>query len=190
MAKLIKVGNVDGVAVRLHWTVVAGCALLMIVAWPHVLAAVCSIAAYFAAVLLHEWGHAFAARRRQCQVYRIELYPFLGLTRFSNPYSHGDHCAIAWGGVAAQAAVTIPLLGWTTLIGYTQFDSVNVFIATFVWLCVSMILINLVPIPPLDGALAWSRLPPLPRPSRWLQGRGRKKLRGWNALGGRGPTER
>ena len=187
MAELIRAATLDRVAVSVHWTVIAGCALLMLVSWPHVVAPICAIVGYFGAMLLHEWGHAYVARRRRCRVYRIELYPFVGVTRFEAPYSQGDHCAIAWAGVVAQALVALPVLAWVAIFGYSSSDGVNVLIGTFGWLSMFMIVVNLVPIPPLDGAIAWSLLPPLPP---WLRIRRRKRLRGWNTLAGRGPTRR
>jgi hypothetical protein len=134
-------------------------------------------------MLLHEWGHAYVARRCRCRVYRIELYPFLGLTHFSEPYCRRDHSAIAWSGIAAQSVVAVPLLLWMRVVGDTSFEPLNVFITTLAWLCVSMILLNLLPIRPLDGALAWGRLPSLPKVLRLSRPRRRKKPRGWNALG-------
>lgn len=189
-ANLIKLGKLDGVSVRVHWTVVAGCVVLAAVSVPLVLTPLCGIAAYFTAMLLHEWGHTYVARRCRCRVYRIELYPFMGLTHFSTPYSHRDHSVIAWGGIGAQALVAVPLLLFMATVGDTPFAPLNVFITTLAWLCVSMILLNLLPIPPLDGALAWSRLPPVPR-IRWgRRMRRQRKTRGWNALAGRGSAKR
>jgi stage IV sporulation protein FB len=182
MRSLMVAGKLDGVAVRIHWTLIAGSGALFLVSWPHIVEPLCAILAYFAAMLVHEWGHAYMARRRRCRVYGIELYPFVGLTRHALPYSRSDHAAIAWGGVTAQAVFGLPVLGWILTVGYTRFEPANAFLAIFGWLCLFMILLNLIPIPPLDGALAWSGLPALPRLARALRFRRRKKLRGWNAL--------
>ena len=190
MAKLIRAGTVGGVPVGIHWTVFAGCALLILVSLPRVAAPICAILAYFAAVVLHEWGHVFAALRYRCNVYRIELYPFMGATQHSQPYSRREHGAIAWAGVAAQAVAAIPLLLALAIFGYTPWAPANAFLGTFVWLSVAMIVFNLLPIPPLDGALAWRLLPPAFGLPKWLRFRRPKKRRGWNALAGRGPTRR
>jgi Zn-dependent protease len=122
-----------------------------------------AIAAYFAAVLLHEWGHVVLARRHGCRVFSIELYPFIGITRFEQPRTRLAHGAIAWGGVLFQVAAAVPILGWIHLVGYTSFEVVNAFLGMFGFLSVMMVVLNLMPIPPLDGAIAWPAVPLLLR---------------------------
>jgi Zn-dependent protease len=138
-------------------------------------AAAVAIAAYFAAMLLHEWGHVVLARRRKCQVHEIELYPFVGLTRFSQPRTRLDHCIIAWGGVLFQGAVGVPILVWILLVGYTRVEVVNAFMAMFGYLTMVMLPLNLVPIPPLDGAIAWGIVPILVQRFR------HRPRRGWES---------
>ena len=59
----------------------------------------------------------------------IERYPIWGITRFTLPYSRFDHWVIAWGGVAAQAVVAVPLIAWVELFGYSRFQPVNAMLA-------------------------------------------------------------
>jgi hypothetical protein len=108
----------------------------------------------------------------------IELYPLLGITRFERPWSRFDHCVIAWGGVVFQGVVGLPMLAWIKLVGYTPLEVVNAFMAVFSFLTVVMVILNLVPIPPLDGSVAWGILPLLFRRLRDRRGRGRSGT--WN----------
>jgi Zn-dependent protease len=129
-------------------------------------------------MLLHEWGHVVFARRQKCQVFWIELYPLVGITRFEHPPTRLAHGIIAWGGVLLQSAVGLPILVWIKLVGYTPIEVLNAFMAVFAFLTVVM-LVNLLPLPPLDGAAAWRIVPLLFR--RVWNGFSRKGGRGWNS---------
>ncbi len=87
---------------------------------------------------------------------------------FSDPYSRYDHCVIAWGGVAAQAIVAVPLIAWVEIFGYTRFPPVNAALAILGFFSLSTGAFNLLPIRPLDGSIAWRLLPALlkRRPTR------------------------
>jgi len=185
MRRFVSGGRIGGVGIHIHWTLLVACALILLgslQSLAHAAGAAIALLAYFAAVLLHEWGHVVVARRRMCQVFGIELYPFVGLTRFQNPRTRFDHCLIAWAGVVFQGAVGLPMLLWITLVGYTTLEVVNAFMAVFSFLTVVMVLLNLMPIPPLDGAVAWGIVPLL---FRRLRERHRGRSTGWNSLDNR-----
>src|SRR5262249_7247385 len=84
-----------------------------------------------------------------------DITGFGGLCRWSGYPTARERSIIAWGGVLAQAAVfavatsVVAVLGWPHgLLGQLA----NVLIRTNAWL----MLINLLPFPPLDGAEAWA----------------------------------
>jgi Zn-dependent protease len=122
-------------------------------------------------MLLHEWGHLAAARRRRHAVYAIELYPIHGLTRCEAARSAGDASVIAWGGVLAQLAVGVPLIVATSLLGFTSYGPLNAPLVMFGYFSVAVALFNLLPVPRLDGATAWRIVPQLWR--RWRSRRPR-----------------
>lgn len=183
MRRFVSGGRIGGVRIHIHWTLLAACALVLVGSLgslAHAAGAAVALAAYFAAMLLHEWGHVVVARKRRCQVFGIELYPLIGLTRFERPRTRFDHCLIAWGGVVFQGAVGLPMLAWIKLVGYTPLEALNAFMGVFSFLTVVMVLLNLAPIPPLDGAVAWGVVPLLFR--RFRDARGRARSRGWTSL--------
>jgi Zn-dependent protease len=180
MRRFFLAGRIDRIPVHIHWTLLVLSGLIVISSLGSVayaVGAVVALLAYFASMLLHEWGHVVIARRQMCAVYGIELYPLVGITRFQSPPTRFAHSLIAWGGPLFQAAVGLPMVAWIKLVGYTPIEVLNAFMAVFGFLSVVMIVVNLVPIPPLDGATAWSIVPLL-----LARGRsGRQRVRGWNS---------
>ena len=159
LAKLTELMRVNGVSVYVHWSVLVIVALMLFNALRRPLLVLVGATAWLSIMLIHECGHMIAARRRGSAVFCIELYPIFGITRFQNPWSQFDHCVIAWGGVLAQAAIGIPLALWVALVGYTRFEPVNAVLALlgFYNLCIAAF--NLIPVAPLDGAIAWQIVP-------------------------------
>lgn len=151
----LTLGRFRGIPVRVHWTTPLG-ALLFTgfsfapVAW----------LAFFLLVLVHELGHAAMVRRYRHRVLSVEVTGFGGLCRWAGnatPYERG---AIAWGGVLAQMALLVATLGYVMLAGaprtFVGADLYEVFVGTNLRLA----LLNLLPMPPLDGAEAWPFLRP------------------------------
>jgi Zn-dependent protease len=100
--------------------------------------------------------------------FSIELYPIWGITSFTEPYSRFDQCVIVWAGVVAQLVVAIPLIALFEIIGYTRYQPINAILAVLGFLNVLAVPFNLLPVHPLDGAIAWGLLAALfrRRPAR------------------------
>jgi membrane-associated protease RseP (regulator of RpoE activity) len=165
LSKLFEVMEIKGVKVFAHWSVLLIGAVILLGALEAPLLASTVLAAYYGVILIHECGHMVAAQRKGCAVSSIELYPIWGITRFSEPYSRSDHCIIAWGGVVAQAIVGVPLVACAEIFGYTRFQPVNAILTILGFFSLSAAVFNLLPIRPLDGAIAWGLLPALFRRS-------------------------
>jgi membrane-associated protease RseP (regulator of RpoE activity) len=133
---------------------------------------------YYGVILIHECGHMVAAQSKGCAVSSIELYPVWGITRFEEPYSRFDDCVIAWGGVAAQALIGVPLVVWVEVFGYTHSQAVNAVLAILGFFSLSMAVFNLLPLRPLDGATAWGLIPAIFKRSR---ARVAKREPGWRS---------
>jgi Zn-dependent protease len=173
---LFEVMEIKGVKVFAHWSVLLIGAVILAGAIEDPLLAFTVLAAYYGVILIHECGHMIAAQRKGCRVWSMELYPIWGITRFSQPYSHYDRCVIAWGGVVAQTIVGVPLLIWAETLGYTRFPAVNAIILILGFFSLSTAVFNLLPIPPLDGSIAWGLLPSL---FKRLRAKPAKREPGW-----------
>ena len=157
--KLTEVLRIKGVPVFVHWSVFLIAALILLNVLHHPMTSLLGLAAYMAVLLVHEAGHMIAAQRLHSEVISIQIYPIFGITKFEMPWSRFDHCVIAWGGVIAQAVIAIPIVAWVARFGYTSFEPINAVLALLGFFSVGVAVFNLLPIPPLDGATAWSIVP-------------------------------
>jgi stage IV sporulation protein FB len=163
-------GEVNHAALRIHFLTPVGALLVSggSVDGPKWLA-------YFFLVLLHEFGHAIAVWRGGLRVLAIDVLPIGGLCRYAGIATPLQESVIAFAGVWAQLlafAVAWPLHRY---FGPAMSSQVRDFVWVFTTPNLIIAAINLIPIPPLDGADAWALFPRLYR-RVFRKGR-REKLR-------------
>jgi Zn-dependent protease len=136
--------------------------------------AVLTALGFFGSILLHELGHAFAARREGIGVPSIELFMFGGFTRMSRSAdSPGQEFRIAAAGPLVTALIAVagfavgvavmgfqPFLDAATLQGNAPPHVFDLWVSFLVSINVLLLVFNLVPAFPLDGgriaqAIAW-----------------------------------
>ena len=157
--RLTRVFRLKGVDVFVHWTVFLIAAVMVYATRRNPWITLTAGASWLGLLLLHECGHMIAARSRHTPVISIELYPIFGFCRFEVPWSRFDHCVIAWGGVAAQLAVAVPIMLWVSAFGYSRFAPVNAVLAILGGYSLVIAVFNLLPVRPLDGSMAWRIVP-------------------------------
>ncbi len=163
------VGKVREAEVRLHWSIPVAALLMggfnfVPVFW----------IGFFGLVLAHEFGHARAVWGWGLRVTHIDVHGLGGLCRWYGNATPWQRARIAWGGVEAQLAV---LVVWLLLVGAVGVPTSWVgsqLHHLFVWTNLWLIGLNLLPIPPLDGAEAWAVVP-LMRERRAKQARQQQK---------------
>ncbi len=159
----LRVGRWNGAPVRLHWTLPLGALVL-----GHGRFAPGYWLGFVLIVLIHEMGHALVVRRSGHRVVSIDVHALGGVCRWAGDATPIESARVAWGGVQAQMVALVIAAGATRVLGPppTAFtaDLAGAFIYTNLWL----IAINLIPVPPLDGAEAW-KLPGLLRARRRAQ---------------------
>jgi Zn-dependent protease/CBS domain-containing protein len=173
-----KIGTFGGTEVRVHVTF----ALLLLWIWfvhyqiggsPAAWQGVLFILAVFLCVVLHEFGHVFAARRFGIKTPDITLLPIGGLARLERmPDQPGQEFMIAIAGPlvnVAIAAVIFAALGYS--VGLEQMAAIENprvdFLVRLAGVNVFLVLFNLIPAFPMDGGrvlravlaiwLPWSR---------------------------------
>jgi Zn-dependent protease len=164
--KLVEIMRIRQVPVYVHWTLLVVIILILLGAFERPGFTALILFSYISVLLVHECGHMIAAHAKGCHVLSIRLYPIFGLTCFEEPWSRWDRYVIAWGGVIAQGVVAFPFVTWYKLFGYSRFDQVNALIAIMGFFSLAVALFNLLPFPPLDGAMAWRIFPALAERSR------------------------
>jgi Zn-dependent protease len=136
--------------------------------------AVAAAFGFFGSILLHEFGHALAARREGIDVNGIDLFFFGGVMKMSRDTSTpGQEFRVAVAGPLVTLALVIvgglaavALLGWggftdsATLEGTAPSAAFELWLSFLVTMNVLLLLFNLVPAFPLDGgriarAVAW-----------------------------------
>jgi Zn-dependent protease len=118
--------------------------------------------AFFLLLVAHEFGHAAVAKWRNVDVESIQLYFIHGLCTHDEPYYEEDDVLIAWGGVAAQFVVLVGAFGANLLMAAFAPYSNEVaapLLGVLIQTNLLIMVINLIPVAPLDGAKTWRALP-------------------------------
>lgn len=140
------------------------------------LLAVASAVGFFGSILLHEFGHAFAARRNGIGISGIQLWIFGGMARMDREAeSPATELKVALAGPLVTLAIVVALtLGGIVAVGWSEFSEASVLesssgasgpLALLAWLAMINFLVlvfNMLPAFPMDGgratrAIAWWR---------------------------------
>jgi stage IV sporulation protein FB len=109
-------------------------------------------------ILFHELGHAFIVHRVGGRARSIDVLPIGGLCHWQGDVTPIGRACIAWGGVWAQMVLAAATLLWMQLFpAHSEFESQLTW--SFTTRSGYLILLNLLPIAPLDGAEAWRLFP-------------------------------
>ncbi|MCA9616524.1 MAG: hypothetical protein H6722_10945 [Sandaracinus sp.] len=153
------IGRYRGIPIRLHWSIPLGALFFGRFAfvpgfW----------VGFVLLVLVHELGHAFLAQRRRLAVREVQVHGLGGVCIHQRgaPF---DDAIVAWGGVLAQLLVLYVPARLVVELFPIPNEFVAQLLSALTWTNLWLAGINLLPIPPLDGAKAWQ----LPR--LWMQRR-------------------
>jgi len=150
------------IPVAMHWTVLLAFPWLWLWSRSLVFAAI-GFAAFVPLKLVHEFGHAFMARRRGLTVDGITINFLHGETSHAYPRNERDDILIAWSGVLAQALVL--LLAGALEFGVEEISNPWVLLVAepvlTVWTVWNgfLMIVALLPIGPMDGHRAWRLIP-------------------------------
>jgi Zn-dependent protease len=147
-----KIGRVAGIDLFIHPT------FLLVLLFPGVLSggpgSVLLVLAVFGCVLLHELGHALAARQFGIRTRDITLYPIGGVARMERmPRAAGAELVIALAGPAVNVAIAVGLLALEYLSGGLLFagSSLGGFLSELLAINVILAVFNMLPAFPMDG---------------------------------------
>jgi Zn-dependent protease len=142
-----------GAPVRFHWTIPLGAFVFGRFAF---------VPAFWAAfvflVFIHEMGHALFVRRCRLPLLGVDVHGLGGQCRHGGDPSPGQRSFIAWGGVLAQLILLLVTQLWVWSIDPLKNPHALQIVSAFTFTNLWLMAINLMPIPPLDGAEAWKGL--------------------------------
>ncbi len=153
------VPTVLGARLHLHWSALALSLGLLALWFRHPAEALVVILSYYGIILLHETGHALVARRLGLRPFDITLYFIHGRCTYERPDTLRQDVLVAWGGVALQLAVAVPLVVLAAFTPILKLPLVGIVVAAFGHASLMIAALNLMPMPGLDGARAWKIFP-------------------------------
>ncbi len=145
--------RVRGVPLRLHWTLPLGALLLSGGRFePGLWLGIVLV------IALHEAGHALVVHRVGLVNLGVDLTGFGGRCVWAGHPTPIQRALVAWGGVLAQLALLVPMIAVSLLVDLPARGFLADLVEAFTRANAFLIVVNLLPIQPLDGAEAWPLL--------------------------------
>jgi Zn-dependent protease len=147
-----KIGRVAGIDVYVHATFLL--IFLIFGGGPHALLNLMMVLSMFGCVLLHELGHALAARRFGIDTADITLYPIGGVARLRRlPRAPGAELVIALAGPAVNFVIAagLYLLAWSSVVALLAPAWAGPFVGQLMLVNLGLGVFNLLPAFPMDG---------------------------------------
>jgi len=158
-----EIGKLAGISVRIHWSFLILPALVAWSAWSAAgvtaaFSAVIFVLAVFGCVVLHELGHALAARRFGIGTRDITLLPIGGVAQLERmPQQPVQELLIALAGPAVNVVIAAAILAgfWLQLGSLTPLLGGGILSGSLLvrlfWTNVGLVIFNLLPAFPMDG---------------------------------------
>jgi Zn-dependent protease/CBS domain-containing protein len=165
-----EIGKLAGISVRIHWSFLILPALVAWSTWSAsgaeaALGAVVFVLAIFGCVVLHELGHALAARRFGIGTEDITLLPIGGVARLERmPRQPVQELLIALAGPAVNVVIAAAIMAgmWLSLNSLAPLLQSDVLSGSFLgrlfWANVGLVIFNLLPAFPMDGGRVFRSL--------------------------------
>ena len=158
----LRLGSIAGIDIKIHWTFSLGIVGLFIYyvanfGFSIAISGTLVVLSMFFCVLLHELGHAFAAKKFNIPTRDITLYPIGGVARIERiPSKPMEELWIALAGPAVNLVIagTLYLLYNSTnqlLAVEHVLNNPSNFIGILIWVNLAMVGFNMIPAFPMDG---------------------------------------
>lgn len=150
------IGHWQDAPVRLHWTILPFAFIITGFKYHPVY-----IVAYLGLIFIHEMGHAIVVRFYNFKVHELLIHGFGGSCFWSGFATKFQESLIAWAGIIAQVIIFLFFNFSPYFIDFPKNSITESIFYVFIGPNLFIILINLLPIEPFDGAQAWKIFSPL-----------------------------
>jgi Zn-dependent protease len=161
MGRTLKLGSIAGIRLQIHWTFsliivwVLATSLLAGKDWLAAIASVAFVLILFGCVILHELGHALAARWYGIPTRDITLLPIGGVARLERmPRKPSQELVVALAGPAVNVVIAAALFATLAPVGAWGLalpGGSGTFLQQLMFVNVALVVFNLLPAFPLDG---------------------------------------
>ena len=110
---------------------------------------------YLVLILVHELGHAYYAYKCKYRILSVDIFPIHGVCRFEYDSNSDPGIIVYAGGLIAQFILFVI---WAALLGVLRLSDLDLLVLylkpitySFIWLNLIMAVLNMLPIPGLDG---------------------------------------
>lgn len=165
MKSSLRLVTIKGISVYLHFTFLVFVVWMVVVyilsgmTWQQLLWSLLFILAVFACIILHEYGHAFAASWFGINAKKITIYPIGGMASIEKlPENPKQELLISAAGPFVSFVLASLLLlfspqrfSWQDINQYTAAINEDNFLYTLGWINFALAVFNLIPAFPMDG---------------------------------------
>lgn len=162
--------NVLGVRLKFHWSIFPAMVILGGLKFQPAL-----YVSFFALVLIHEIGHALIVKAYSLENHELIVHGLGGACIWSGSATQKQISIISWGGVIAQLSVLIIFLILPNFFALPPYDYIDQIFRTFIGTNLFIMIFNLIPYDPMDGAEAWKIFSPVWRDLKSLKNRQKQK---------------
>ena len=161
----LKIGRFSGIDVRMHITFILLIGWVAFIYWRQgqsvaaAVAGIIFILAVFLCVVLHEFGHALAARRYGIKTRDIILLPIGGVARLEKlPSNPLQELLVALAGPAVNVVIAATIFVWIRLSGSIEIFNFSAtadpLLQRMLYVNLFMVAFNMIPALPMDGGRA------------------------------------
>lgn len=147
--------NVFGITIKLHWSILPSMVIFSGFNFKPVF-----YPAFFTLIFIHEIGHALIVKSLSFRNHELIVHGLGWACIWSGDSTQKQQSIIAWGGILAQLFIFATFILLTELFEIQPNKFVEPIFRAFIGTNLFIMLFNLIPVDPFDGAEAWKIFSP------------------------------
>ena len=148
--------DVFGVRIKFHWSIILVIAIISYRSFEPVFCL-----SIFTIILIHEFGHALIVKIFSLKNHELIIHGVGGVCVWSGHATEMQSCLIAWGGIIAQLVLFIIFVSLSEFVDIPKIPYMEQIFRAFIMSNLFIMIFNLIPTSPFDGAEAWKILKPV-----------------------------